>query len=74
MAKKEKITFEEAFDRLEKAAAAVGDENTPLDKAIESYKEGREYYDYCMKILQDAKQVIETFDKETGTMRPVEEQ
>lgn len=74
MAKKEKITFEEAFEKLERAAAAVGDENTPLDEAIESYKEGRKYYDHCMQILQDAKQVIETFDKETGTMRPVEEQ
>jgi exodeoxyribonuclease VII small subunit len=41
-------------------------EDTPLDEAIEQYEEGIRYYQRCSEILQNAKQKIQQFDKETG--------
>ena len=39
---------------------------------IENYKEGRKYYDICSKILEEAKQLIEIYDRETDTLKEME--
>ena len=60
------LSFEEALAGLGKAVQALIREDTPLDEAIEHYEEGIRYYQHCNEILQNAKQKIQQFDKETG--------
>ena len=69
---KDKIKFEEAFMKLETAAKAVSDDSVSLEDAIENYKEGRKYYDICSKILEEAKQLIEIYDRDTDTLKEME--
>ena len=63
---KKTMSFEEALAGLGKAVQAMNREDTPLDDAIEQYEEGIRYYQRCSEILQNAKQKIQQFDKETG--------
>lgn len=60
------MSFEEALTGLGKAVQALNREDTPLDEAIKQYEEGIRYYQRCSMILQEAKQKIQQFDKETG--------
>jgi len=69
---KENIKFEEAFLRLETAAKAVSDDRISLEEAIEKYKEGREYYQICSRILDEAKQLIEIYDRENDIVKEME--
>ena len=65
----EKITFEEAYEKLEQAANAIMSDDVPLEQAVECYREGRKYYDMCSRILEDAEQLIQIYDKETDTVK-----
>lgn len=69
---KENIKFEEAFLRLETVAKAVSDDRISLEEAIEKYKEGREYYQICSRILDEAKQLIEIYDRENDIVKEME--
>ncbi len=69
---KEKISFEDAFLKLENAAKNVSDDGISLEEAIENYKEGRKYYDICNRILGEAKQLIEIYDRESETVQEME--
>ncbi|MBR2619640.1 MAG: exodeoxyribonuclease VII small subunit [Firmicutes bacterium] len=69
---KENIKFEEAFLRLETAAKAVSDDRISLEEAIEKYKEGRDYYQICSRILDEAKQLIEIYDRENDIVKEME--
>ncbi len=64
----EKMSFEKAYAELEKAATEINNDNTSLEKALESYKKGRKYYEYCMSILEDARQTVEIYDKQSDTL------
>ena len=64
--KNKDLSFEEALAGLEQTVQAMNSEDTPLDEAIAKYEEGIQYYQRCREILQDAKQKIQQFDKETG--------
>lgn len=64
-----KISFEEAYEKLEAAAQSIMDEEISLEKAVESYREGRKYYEICSAILADAKQLVQVYDKETGVVK-----
>ncbi|MGP1441602.1 MAG: exodeoxyribonuclease VII small subunit [Anaerovoracaceae bacterium] len=66
--KEDKLSFEQAYERLENAVSALNDEATPLEEALKSYKEGRKYYEYCMGILENARQTIEIYDKKSGEL------
>jgi exodeoxyribonuclease VII small subunit len=44
-----------------------------LEDALESYKEGRKYYGICQKILQDAEQMIQIYDKEADSLKEMPE-
>ena len=63
------ISFEEAFEKLEAAAQKIMDGETSLEKAVESYREGRKYYEICSSILEEAKQLIQIYDKENGVVK-----
>lgn len=66
--KKTELSFEEAMAGLSQAVQALNRDDTPLDEAIAKYEEGIQFYQRCSEILQDAKQKIEQFDKETGNV------
>lgn len=60
---KKKMSFEEALAGLEKSAEILKKDGTTLEAAMESFEKGIEYYNYCNKMLNDAKQKIEFFEK-----------
>ncbi len=60
-----KREFEQSFEKLQACAAGLNDPDVRLDKAIELYKEGAEYYKVCREILEEAEQLVQMYDKET---------
>lgn len=69
----ENITFEEAYEKLKQAADEIVSADVPLEKAVECYKEGRRYYEVCSKILGEAEQLIQIYDKESGSFKEFHE-
>ena len=65
----EKITFDEAFLRLSESAKAISNPDITLEDAIKNYRSGKEYYEICSKLLDEAKQIIQVFDREKNEMR-----
>ena len=59
-----KITFEEALDKLTEMSERIKDADTSLEEAITCYTKGMEYYQICHEILENATQNIETFEGE----------
>lgn len=58
----EKITFEEAYEKLRAAGEKLDSGEVTLEEAIKNYEEGIKYYKICKQILDDAKQKIENFN------------
>ena len=54
------LTFEEAYEKLEKIAERLNYNDIPLDEALKLYEEGIALSNYCAKSLEAAKQKIET--------------
>jgi len=50
----EALTFEEAFERLEAAVAALQDGQMPLERALQLYEEGMKLAQHCNELLQKA--------------------
>lgn len=48
------LSYEEAFEKLELAVAALQDGRLPLEKALEYYEEGTRLAQYCHDLLQKA--------------------
>ena len=69
----QKLSFEEAYKKLETAADNIMNEDVPLEQAMECYREGRRYYQICSRILEEAEQLIEIYDKETDTTKEFSE-
>ena len=63
-----KIEFEKSFEKLQACAAGLNDPEVKLDRAIELYREGAEQYKVCREILDEAEQLIQMYDKETGEL------
>jgi len=55
----ETLSFEEAFERLEAAIAALQDGKLPLDQALEQYQEGMKLVQRCNELLQQAELTIQ---------------
>jgi exodeoxyribonuclease VII small subunit len=53
------LSFEEAFERLEAAIAALQDGKMPLDQALQQYQEGVKLVQYCNELLQQAELTIQ---------------
>ena len=62
--RKKELSFEEAMKQLELSAEALKKADITLEQALQSYQEGIGYYEYCTRILQDARQKITTYQKE----------
>ena len=69
----ENMKFEEAFSKLREQSAKITAEGVSLDEALASYKEGKKYYQICKGILDEATQMIEMFDRESGELHEMEQ-
>ena len=67
----EKLTFEQALDRLEKIVSKIESGQVPLEESIEKYAEGIELIKQCRRILDTAEQKIQLLAKgEGGALKP----
>ena len=53
------LSYEEAFEQLEKAVAALQDGRLPLEQALNYYEEGMRLAQYCHDLLQQAELRVE---------------
>ncbi|WAA10461.1 exodeoxyribonuclease VII small subunit [Fervidibacillus albus] len=66
MDEKDKITFEEAMEKLEAIVESLEDGDVPLEKAIDKYKEGMDLAKICSEKLKSAEEQMVKIVKETG--------
>ena len=57
-------SFEQALEALQNMSEKIKSQDTTLEEAIACYEEGMKHYRICSKILENAKQKIETFEGE----------
>jgi len=70
-AKKSKLTFEQALERLENIVSEMEEGEVPLEKSIDKYAEGIELIKQCRKILTTAEKKIQVLAKtERGELEP----
>lgn len=50
----EKLTFEQAMEKLEKIVGRLEEGDIPLEEALEIYKKGMEYSKFCHDQLKTA--------------------
>jgi exodeoxyribonuclease VII small subunit len=55
----ESLSFEEAFEQLEAAVAALQDGQMPLEKALQQYQDGMRLAQYCNELLQKAELTVQ---------------
>jgi exodeoxyribonuclease VII small subunit len=55
----EKISFEQAYEKLRVAGEKLDSCDVTLEEAMKNYEEGIKYYNICKNILDEAKQKIE---------------
>ena len=55
----EALSFEEAFERLEAAVAALQDGQMPLERALQLYEDGMKLAQHCNELLQKAELRVE---------------
>ena len=70
----EKISFEEALERLEDAVKKLKSSELSLEESIAVYEESVKYYELCSGFLKDAKQKIEVYRPQTGTVEDFDDQ
>lgn len=59
-----KLSFEEAFAKLQEISEKIEKENLNLDESIALFEEGVKLSGYCSKILDEAKQKITKLSEE----------
>lgn len=57
------------FELLRREAEIISSDSVSLEEAMESYKKGKEYFEICSRKLQEAKQLIQIYDKENDTIK-----
>jgi exodeoxyribonuclease VII small subunit len=55
----ESLSFEEAYERLESAIAALQDGKLPLEQALQRYQEGMKFAQHCTELLQQAELTVQ---------------
>ncbi|MGI6752515.1 MAG: exodeoxyribonuclease VII small subunit [Anaerovoracaceae bacterium] len=66
MVKDKQMSFEESLASLEAAAEKLKKEGTTLNESIANFQEGMKHYINCKNELDDARQMIRIFEKESG--------
>ena len=59
-----KLTFEDAYAKLEQIAAKLSGNEVTLDETIALYEEGIRLSKFCAEALENAKQKIEVLENE----------
>ena len=72
--KTEKLSFENAFERLETLLESMESGDIPLADLIARFEEGSALLKICQKKLREAELKIETLTLETGELSPFEDQ
>ena len=67
MAKKERLGFEEALQRLEAVVEKLNDEDISLEESVALYEEGIKLSKICTETLENAALKIEKIDQNNGT-------
>jgi len=68
MIKDKEMTFEAALAKLEAAADALKKDTTTLEDAMNYFDEGLKQYNYCSKILANAKQKVLVYEHESNSL------
>lgn len=66
MSEKEKLTFEEAMEKLEQVVEVLEEGDVPLEEAIAKYKEGMELAKICHQKLTNVEEQLTEILKENG--------
>ncbi|GHO84331.1 exodeoxyribonuclease VII small subunit [Dictyobacter formicarum] len=66
----ETLSFEEAFERLEAAIAALQEGKMPLDQALQRYQDGMQLAQYCNELLQQAELSVQQLSVDESTDTP----
>lgn len=61
---KERLSFEDALQKLQRIVSKLEDENTSLDDSIALYEEGLKLSKMCSEKLETARLRIEQIDKD----------
>ena len=71
---KQKMSFEQALERLEEIVSKIEDGQVSLEQSIEKYAEGIKLIDQCRSILDKAEKKIELLTKgENQSLEPAGE-
>lgn len=57
-----KLTYEEAYTKLEDILFKLESKNTSLDESLSLYEEGIKLFKHCNKLLEDAELKISKFN------------
>ena len=55
---KEKVSFEQAMERLEEIVALLESGSEPLDSSMKLFEEGTKLAEFCRKTLEKAEQKV----------------
>jgi exodeoxyribonuclease VII small subunit len=55
----ESLSFEDAFEQLEAAVAALQDGHMSLEEALQQYQDGMKLAQYCNELLQKAELTVQ---------------
>ncbi len=72
IAKEKALSFEDCFEKLEKASNSLKSDDLTLEESYNNYKEGMEYYETCQKMLDELKQKIQVYDRRLDELKEVE--
>ncbi|MBQ6946921.1 MAG: exodeoxyribonuclease VII small subunit [Clostridia bacterium] len=65
---KENRTFEQSMTLLEEIVAKLENQDTPLEEAMELFRQGVELSDECAQKLEQAKQSVSVLIEKNGVM------
>lgn len=63
---KEKVSFEQALERLEQIVSQIEEGKVPLEESIEKYAEGVKLVEQCRTILNKAEEKIQLLSRKQG--------
>ncbi len=70
---KEKFDYEKALKRLEAIVEQLENENTPLEKSIELFAEGKKLAELCLKKLTELEHKVRLLmETETGEIQTLD--
>ncbi|NLG86811.1 MAG: exodeoxyribonuclease VII small subunit [Firmicutes bacterium] len=71
---KKRLSFEEAFERLEELTSFLEQGNLDLEETIKAFSEGKELLRYCEELLGEAEESLKIIDLNTGQEVDAEEE